>query len=327
MQIHRIHGRDLREALERAGRLHGTDAVLLGHEQVASGVTVAVAGKAPPAGALPASAPARSPAAEPPPRQPGLADVERALARSGCSPGLLAAVLEEIEAQSERGPFALDRAAEILGARAAVAPSPKIARGSGRTCALALVGARRTGVTTTLTKLAGHLVRQRRRVALVGMRGGAAGEGSRELEKYALVLQVPFDAVQNAAELVAVLERSRSFDAVLLDGTGTAGNDVALLREARALDPRLRLEVYLTLPATAYRGELEAIAADYAAAAPSAVVLTQLDRTRAPAPALELAIDAGLPLAFLCDGPDVARHLHRPTSDMLADLFLRGRLA
>lgn len=33
MQIHRIHGRDLREALERAGRLHGTDAIVLGHEQ------------------------------------------------------------------------------------------------------------------------------------------------------------------------------------------------------------------------------------------------------------------------------------------------------
>ena len=170
-------------------------------------------------------------------------------------------------------------------------------------------------------------MRQRRRVAIVGLRGGAASEGLRELEKYALVLQVPFDAVQNAAELVAVLERSRSFDAVLLDGSGIAGRDVALLREARALDPGMRLEVYLTLPATAYRGELEAIAGDYAAAAPSAIVLTRLDLTRAPAPALEHAIDTGRPLAFLCDGPDVARHLHRPTSDKLADLFLRGRLA
>lgn len=323
MQIHRIHGRDLREALERAGRLHGTDAVLLGHEQVASGVTVAVAGKTPEASAPEAPLPAARPEA----RQPGLGDVERALARSGCSPGLSAAVLAELEAESERGLFALDRAAQILGARAALAPSPKIARGSGRTCVLALVGPRESGVTTTVTKLAGHLVRQRRRVALVGLRGSSPGEGARELEKYALVLQVPFDAVHGAAELVAVLERSRGFDAVLVDGTGSAGRDVALLREARALDPRMRLEVYLTLPATAYRGELEAIAADYAAAAPSAIVLTQLDRTRAPAPALELAIAAGLPLAFLCDGPDVARHLHRPTGDKLADLFLRGRLA
>ena len=127
MQIHRIHGRDLREALERAGRLHGTDAVLLGHEQVASGVTIAVAGKTP---SRPRRARApRAPRRSQPARQPGLADVERALARSGCSPGLIAAVLEEIEADSARGAFALDRAAEILGARAAVAPSPKVARG------------------------------------------------------------------------------------------------------------------------------------------------------------------------------------------------------
>jgi flagellar biosynthesis GTPase FlhF len=323
MQIHRIHGRDLREALERAGRLHGKDAVLLGHEHVASGVTVAVSKPAPSEPSDSADPEGR--AARRPRREPGLADVERALVRSGSSPGLIAAVLSQIEAERERGPYAFDRAAEILGARVAVAPSPRTSR--GRPCAVALLGARGSGVTTTLVKLAGRLARQRRRVALVALRGGGAPAPGRELEKYAPVLQVPCDAVQTASELRGVLERSKSFDAVLLEGTGIAGRDVALLREARALDPELRLEVYLALPATAYRGELEAAAADYAAARPSALVLTQLDRTRAPAPALELAADGARPVAFLCDGQDVAKHLHRPTPDKLADLFLRGRLA
>ena len=65
----------------------------------------------------------------------------------------------------------------------------------------------------------------------------------------------------------------------------------------------------------------------FAAAAPTALVLTKLDETAQPAPALEFAASAGLPTAFLCDGAEISRHLHRTTPERVADLFLRGRIA
>lgn len=355
MQIHRIHGRDLREALERAGRLHGADAVVLGHERVEGGVTVAVtkahrerprrrsrattesAARAPRPVPIRSEAPARPlPRTEAPPRTelpPGLADVERALARTGTSRRLVDEVLTEVARGEARGAYALDRAAQLLGQRIGIAPSPKVARGGSGPCAIAFVGERGAGVTTTVTKLAGKLAQRGRRVALVdligpGETGSAMRAGAgRQLARDAELLQVPCDVVREAEELARVLERSRASDAVLIDGTGLAGLDVRIVRELRARVPGLRLEVYLTLAANAWRGELDALVADHAAADPSGLCLTRLDATRAPAPALELALDTGRPLAFLCDGGDVSGHLHRPTPDRIADLFLRGRLA
>ena len=368
MQIHRIHGRDLRDALERAGRLHGTNAVVLGHERVEGGVTVAVtttgpretgrrarvagsgrasalrprelgaagapewrapepagsSGGTPPApDALPASRPGSS-------TPPGLTDVERALARTGTSRPLIEAVTAEVARGDARGAYAIDRAAQLLGARVRIAPSPKVVRGGGRPCVIAFLGERGTGVTTTVTKLAGKLVKRHRRVALVDLLepdGRADGPAGRRLARDAELLQVPCDAVREAEELARVLERSRASDAVLVDGTGLAGRDVRIVRELRARVPDLRLEVYLTLAANAWRGELDALAADHAAAEPTGLCLTRLDVTRTPAPALEHALETARPLAFLCDGGDVSGHLHRPTPDRIADLFLRGRLA
>jgi flagellar biosynthesis protein FlhF len=269
-----------------------------------------------------------------PRREPGLADVERALERTGTSRGLIERVLEQVARGSHRGAYALDRAAALLGAAVPIAPSPKVSRGGGGPCVVALVGERGSGVTTTVTKLAGKLVKSGRRVALVDLRapgdgggGGDDGPTARGLAADARVLQVPLDEVREADELTRVLARSRAFDAVLVDGTGVAGRDVALLRELRARAPGLRLEVYLTLPATAYRGELDALAVDHAAAGCTGLCLTRLDDSRTPAPALEHALDTRRPLALFCDGTDVSGHLRRPTPDRIADLFLRGRMA
>ena len=53
----------------------------------------------------------------------------------------------------------------------------------------------------------------------------------------------------------------------------------------------------------------------------------QLDETAVPGPVHEHVLHEKLPVAFLSDGPDVARHFHRPTGEHFADLLLRGRIA
>ncbi|MBI5435205.1 MAG: hypothetical protein HZA52_20390, partial [Planctomycetes bacterium] len=42
MHIHRVNGKSLRDALERARALHGEDALVLSHETTTFGVTVAI---------------------------------------------------------------------------------------------------------------------------------------------------------------------------------------------------------------------------------------------------------------------------------------------
>jgi flagellar biosynthesis GTPase FlhF len=320
--IHRVRGRDLREALERARELHGSSALVLAQERApGGGVTVAVADPAARAVARPGRAPC------------GLDDVERVLRRSGTSAEWIARTLARVERTSARGAFALDAAADALGRWVPIAPSPKLrrARGpswpagrrGGRGCAIALVGPAGAGKTTSVAKLASRLVRGGRRVGLCSSdveRPGALAP----LESCAKALQISLDVAGSAAELRAALARSRHRDALLIDGPGRL-QDLGQALAGAAIEGELH--VWLVLAATASRPALERALETWRPASPEALVVTHLDETRAPAPVLELAAEQALPLAFLGDGCDLARDLHRASAGRIADLFLRGRLA
>ena len=325
MRIHRIRGRDLREALEKAGRMHGPQALVLGHENISGGVTVAVAD----ARRSQVVARPRAKTAPAQRRAPGLDDVERVLRRTGTSDELIAEVLSEVARGDLRGAYALDEAAHLLGRRVSVAPSPKLAAPTAtrisagrRPCVIAFCGRPGAGKTTTLAKLAARLAQRRRRVALVTFDAKA----KKRLVDYAQLLQAPVDVARGAEDLLRLIARSARFDAVLVDATGEADRDVSTLRELRVRDPEARLETYLLAPATDDRSALEEETSLHGILQLAGLVVTRLDETREPAPVLEHSIDTGAPVAFLCDGPEIGGHLRRPRPDDFADLFLRGRL-
>jgi flagellar biosynthesis protein FlhF len=190
------------------------------------------------------------------------------------------------------------------------------------------------GKTTTLVKLGTRLVQAGRRIALVSMDGRSVA-GRAQLEAYARLLQAPVVAADDGAKLARAVAQSRHVDVVLVDTSGRSPRDAEALQRLGAelestRDPGATapgLDVYLTLAATAGRPSLDETLLGFAAARPTALVLTKLDETREPAHVLEFAHASGLPAAFLCDGAEIAAHLHRTTPDRVADLFLRGRLA
>ncbi len=329
MQIHRVRGRDLRDALSRAGRQFGDNALLLSHETLPDGdVLVAVAD---PVRTMVSRGELTS-SRDWAPRSSGLADVERALERSGASRTLIEATLAHVASSGARGPYALDAAAEFLGARVAVAPGPRLAARStlerGRPCVLAFVGPTGVGKTTTLAKIASRMARVGRRVSLVCMDTQRPG-AKEQLAAFAQLMQAPFAVAPDAAALSAVLARSTDRDCVLVDTTGRSPRDARALEQlSQSLGRDTEsVSTYLVLSAASTRTALEEARRSFAATRPDAWIVTKIDETRAPAPVLEAASEAGVGLAFLCDGPDVSAHLERAHAERFADLFLRGRLA
>lgn len=320
MQIHRVRGRDLRDALERASRAWGSGALVLSHEVMPDGgVTVAVTARERERGRE-----------RPTARDASLADVARVLRRSGCSDELVEATLADVESAGASGPFALDVAAAALGRGIAIAPSPKLARGAGAVlappCVLAFVGPTGVGKTTTLAKLAARLVRAGRRVAIASMdtkRPGAV----EPLRALAAAWRTGIALAGDGAELAGLVARSRGADCVLVDTTGRSPRDAEALAELASTLALPSLETYLVLEATASADAVEEARAGFAATRPSAWVITKIDETRAPAPVLEAARRTRAPVAFLCDGQDLAGHLHRADAERFADLFLRGRIS
>src|SRR6186713_3379045 len=102
MQIHRIHGSSLKEALERAREEHGEGAVVLSHESLSSGaVTIAVAD---------ASGLARR-RRETPRLEPGLREVRERMQKHGASKALVESIAHGVQQSGAGGAYTLDVAA------------------------------------------------------------------------------------------------------------------------------------------------------------------------------------------------------------------------
>ncbi len=334
MQIHRILGRDLKDALERAGLEYGSDALVLGHEAApGGGVTVAVGRPS----AL-TQVFQRPPLAPAPIATRAAVEVERVLLRHGASQAFCAEVVRRVEQRDARGAFAFDAAAQALAELLPIAVSPRMARAQPpaasavpRQCLIAWVGPRASGKTTTLLKLAQRLVRSHRRVGIASL--AVRHPGALEtLQGQANLLQVPVEAAPNGELLVRALGRLSSADVVLIDGSGEPSWDARELRKTAqwvaAGGTARALELYWTQPAGRSEPHARPWLPAFEDLPPSGLALTKLDETRQPIPALELAAAPGAPgLVFLCDAPEISRGLRRATPDLVADLCLRGKLS
>jgi flagellar biosynthesis protein FlhF len=319
MQIQRVLAPSLREALQRARRLHGEDAIVISQELSANGVTLAVARRTPPAARVLETA--RDPKAAQ--RDRAFAEVAARLRRHGASDALVEEVQAGIAAERSEDRHVLDVAADVLGA---AFDTVKLPRARGRARVLALVGNSGVGKTTTIAKLAMRLVRANRRVELMTFDAERPG-AVEQLRAWAELLGTPFEVAHTGDEL-----RSASIttaDLVLVDTCGRRDRDVELLERMRAacLAIGTEMETYVVLSAGAARNATRTAIEAWSALNPTAAVVTRLDETSEITPTLEIARASGLPIAFFSDGPDVHTNLQRAASESFGDLCLRGRLA
>ncbi len=347
MQIQRYQGRDLRDALLRAHRDFGDDAVVVSRESApGGGVTIAVA--PPRAKAKRALAAAEQPragvqtlaqptgeelpalTAEEARReglQRGLREVEQRMRAAGGSKALITRVLRAVARSGGRGAYAIDVAAQEIGKAFPTDASPKRV---GAAPLVAFVGPTGVGKTTTIAKLGTRLVMGGNRVAFITLDTYRVG-AVEQLQTYADLLESPLEVARDVEGVLAVAQKYSDYSAILVDTTGRSPHDAESVSKMAGLLARAGehrpLWTYLVLAAPSGVGALDEAYHAFRSCKPRAAVLTKLDETRAPLPALEFTRYAELDVAFLCDGQDASKHLHRPTPDHFADLALRGRIA
>jgi len=325
MQIHRIRGKNLRDALERARRAHGEGAVVLTHETApGGGVTLAVAEQAP-------ESPRKVADMQTAQREVHKTAVARQVARcletSGASAAFTNRICRAVESRMGEGIHPIDLAAEEIGK---VFPQTPTLPSRGITRILAFSGLTGVGKTTSLVRLGARFVRAGRKIALATLDTHRVG-AVEQLRAYASLLDVPLFKLREGADLLDYLSRSPGLDLVLLDTTGDPqrdNNHISALAKAcgGAGVPRAELQNFLVLPATLGHGSVEEAVAAFDELELTGCLLTKLDETRRPAPVLEYVATHGLPVAFLSDGSEIAHNLHRPGPDHYADLLLRGGL-
>lgn len=336
MQIHRVRGNDLQDALRRARRVHGDRALVVSHETLPDGGVALAVARGP-------EALSRKPAPElvrtdylsvgernrvqrddpRPEEHVGLRDVASHLTEAGASPALVEKVLAGVDRSRLDGEHAIDLAAEAIGSLFKVARSPRI---PGKTRLMTMIGPPGGGKTTTMIKLAYRLAQAKRDVAFATFDTHRVG-AIEKLRAWANRLRVPLHPIRRPSQVIELLTQPEPPEVLLLDTTGNPGIDVPRLTALSKLEETAHMQSFLVMPATDSRSALSMQAASFEGIRLSGVVVTKVDETREPAPTLEYAHEHDLAIAFFSDGQDVRLNLHRASADGFADLMLRGRLS
>lgn len=188
---------------------------------------------------------------------------------------------------------------------------------------VALVGPTGVGKTTTIAKLAANFrLKDKHRVGLITVDTYriAAVE---QLRTYADIIDLPMHVVSTPREMREAIRRMDDLDLVLMDTAGRSPRDEVRIRELRTfLDEAAADEVHLVLSGVAGSRALVQTAERFAAAKPTALILTKLDEATSLGNVLPLLRSGGLPLSYVTNGQNVPDDIETAHSGRLAGMIL-----
>ena len=203
------------------------------------------------------------------------------------------------------------RRMERMGLRAAApADAPAI---------LALVGPAGVGKTSTAIKIAASRRFRGEPTALLTLDDRRIGALA-QLRIYADLLGIPLASASSVAEVGRALAQLDAGGTVIVDTPGISPGEGALRAELNELLSALpAAQVYLTLAVSTRARELQRSLQAWRGTALSGLIFTRLDEADAWGPALNVAWQARLPVAYAACGPGIPEDLARDPLAMILE--------
>lgn len=240
----------------------------------------------------PAPAPVPAARATGIPRPPSADAAEDRLVAAGISPALAAEVVAEavVHGLPFSAPRNMKRLVRTAFARripttTALGPGPRT---------IAVVGGGGSGKSSAVAHIAAVYAAAGADVAVIELRGN--GSLSHRLQPLGVGVIAAANAEQAQERLGAREPLITLIDTPAMGPSAKAADVKALAADLKALGA----EVHMALPATISAAAAAEVAAALATLTPSHVALTHADETSRPGAPLELALNAGRPLSYVC---------------------------
>ncbi len=198
--------------------------------------------------------------------------------------------------------------------------APRWATVSGSVSVQAFVGTTGSGKTATVAKLAAfHHMREKKKVLIVSfdsMRLAA----TEQMRIYAKVIGVPFEVVNEAKEIEALLEKYSDTDVVLIDTSGRSPKNQSGIQNLSALKKlSVPIDIHLVLSLTETEVHLDRVIRGFSPLGIQSLVFAKLDETWTYGPIFNLSHRWGLPLSYFGIGQRVPEDVERATRERVVE--------
>ncbi len=196
---------------------------------------------------------------------------------------------------------------------------------TGRHPVVALVGPTGVGKTTTIAKLAARVaLRERRRVEMITLdtyRIAAVDQ----LKTYAEIIGAGFHVPRSILELDSLVRRFAGEATVLIDTIGRSARDLAdQIELADYLRGNEEIVKCLVIQATTHPTDALLAVKKFGLFGAQRLIVTKLDETSRSGAAISVAVDADLPLIYLCNGQRVPEDIEKATAESVVAATLRA---
>ncbi len=187
------------------------------------------------------------------------------------------------------------------------------------------VGGAGSGKTSTLVKMASHLVvREKKRVAIISTDSFKVGAAD-QLKIYCQILNVPFAIVRNRIEWEWVLQQLSGVDHVLVDFPGLQLKDLEEIHLLKSLLPpeSVNASCHFVVPATAKDGDAFELARRYRVAGYQDLIFTNLDQSVQHGVIYNVQKKTGKPLHSFGTGNRIPEDFELATKERVLDLIFK----
>ena len=196
-------------------------------------------------------------------------------------------------------------------------------QGNGKQILSAFIGTTGVGKTTTIAKLAAHLMlKARKKVGLISVDSYRIG-AIEQLKTYANILGIPCIPAFNKKDLVFALKKMEMRDVILIDTAGQSQYDRARIEELeKMITDDLEIKSQLLLSVSTTESEMARAAVNFSSLKCQSYIFTKVDESQKCGSLINQIMKRHLPISYITTGQNVPEDIEKADKEKIFNLIM-----